>query len=183
MRSVRKKHWLTCLTAIFLLLRGPAFGRESDEVPDFRDTNQWRLVRVEPLLFGGPFGFYEIGKVKAYRHVSDPLVGFEEYLAGDEKPFWKRWGAENSPAPYNALRRKGTDTWIVGPPGSAWLSLPVYGEARLEGIWFILIVPTTEEAYGRYFPVFSAKWSPAPDGGGDFETESAGGVTSWSDAG
>jgi hypothetical protein len=174
-----------CLICLIVLVGvRAAFAGEPDAVPDFRDTNQWRLVRVEPLLFGGSFGFYEIGRVKAYRHVSDALVGFEEYLAGDERPFWKRWGPENSPARYNALRRKGSETWVVGPPGSTWFSLPVFAEARLQGVWFMLVVPATEEAYGRYFPVFATSWQPDIDGGGDPpEGERARGGLAWSDAG
>jgi hypothetical protein len=80
-------------------------------------------------------------------------VGFEEFIAGTDKAFWKRWGFEHSSSMYNALRKKNSEEWIIGPPGSHWQGIVVYEGLALKGIWFLLFIPSQEEAVGRYFPL------------------------------
>lgn len=133
---------------------GLAYGNGSREVPDFSDKDRWTFVEEGPLIYPAPWAAYEIGRIKKYRHITDTLlVGFEEFIFGSEKPFWKRWGLEHSQLTYHALKKKGGEGWIVGPPGSPWDAVAVFDGTEIKGVWFILFVPPQHEAFGRYFPV------------------------------
>lgn len=133
---------------------GLTYGAGSIEVPDFADKEKWMFVEEGPLIFPAPWVNYEIGKIKKYRHTTDGfLVGFEEFLFGSEQPYWKRWGLEYSRLTYHALRKKDSEGWTVGSPGSYWHALAVFEGTVLKAMWFVLFVPPQEEAVGRYFPL------------------------------
>lgn len=80
-------------------------------------------------------------------------MGFEEFIYGDDRSYSKTWGPESDRLIYSALRKKDSDQWIVGPPGSYWKSSVVFEGTDLRGIWFFLFVPSRQEAFGRYFPL------------------------------
>jgi len=130
------------------------YGDTSSEVPDFADKEKWIFVEEGPLIYPAPWAKYEIGTIKKYRHTSDGfLAGFEEFLFGSEKPYWKRWGLEYSWLTYHALRKKDSEGWTVGSPGSYWQAVAVFEGTELKGMWFLLFVPSQEEALGQYFPL------------------------------
>ncbi|MGH7773201.1 MAG: hypothetical protein ACREQA_13320 [Candidatus Binatia bacterium] len=137
----------------YLLVARLSWGSGPNEVPDFSDEKNWAFVEQRPFFNSTPWGEYEIGTIKKYRRINQPhVVGFEEFLVGSEKSFWKRWGFELSPFTYHALRKKGSEEWFVGSPGSYWESAGVFDGMVLKGMWFVLYIPSREEAFGRYFP-------------------------------
>jgi hypothetical protein len=132
-------------------------GSELTEVPNFGDREKWLFVEEHPLIYSG-LG-QEIGTVKKYRHnMNQSLVGFEEFITGHEKAFWKRWGFESTLQMYHALRKKDSEGWIIGPPGSHWHSVGVLEGIALKGVWFFLFIPSQEEAFGRYFALPSSRY-------------------------
>ncbi|HWP60481.1 MAG TPA: hypothetical protein VNL14_21470 [Candidatus Acidoferrales bacterium] len=127
-------------------------SNELAQVPNFADREKWVLIEEGPLIYT-TLG-QEIGMIRKYRHrVNQSLIGFEEFISGDEKAFWKRWGLEPTSQMFHALRKKDSEGWVVGPPGSYWRSAAVVEGLALKGVWFFLFVPAREEAYGRYFPL------------------------------
>jgi len=143
---------LAALTAL-LATACPAYTDESSEVPNFADKEKWIYVEEGPLIYPAPWAQYEIGRVKKYRHSDGFVVGFEEFIFGTEKPYWKRWGLEHSRSTYHALRKKDSEGWMIGPPGSYWQALAVFDGTEIKGMWFLLFLPSQEEAFGRYFPI------------------------------
>lgn len=119
------------------------------------------FVGERPLVIPGLAVGYEIGSVKKYRHATYKLlVGFEEFIVGEERSFWKRWGLEGNSLTYHALRKKGSDEWIIGPPGSHWRSIVLFEEIAPQGVWFFLFIPSEKEAFGRYFPIPASRFKP-----------------------
>jgi hypothetical protein len=154
--------FLVCLALAVLQQVNPSLGSQLTEVPDFTDQDQWVFVEERPLVLAGSgiLG-YEIGNVKKYRHTSNKLlVGFEEFIVGEERSFWKRWGLEGRSSMYHALRKKDSEQWIIGPPGSHWQSITVYEGIGVKGIWFFLFIPSQGEAFGRYFPIPISRFKP-----------------------
>jgi len=151
----RKLTWLfVCVVALYPV--SITAGYELTQVPDFADREKWVFVEERPLIYAG-LG-QEIGTVKKYRQsTNQSLVGFEEFITGHEKAFWKRWGFESTSQMYHALRKKDSQGWIIGPPGSYWHSVGVLEGLALKGVWFFLFIPSQEEAFGRYFAL------PAPE--------------------
>ena len=144
-----------------------AHGDDSRQVPDFSDKDTWMFVEEGPLIYPAPWAAYEIGRIKKYRHMTNALlVGFEEFIFGSEKPYWKRWGFGQSRLTYHALKKKDSEGWIVGPPGSYWHAAAVFNGTEIKGVWFILFIPAQEEAFGRYFPISSYRLKEPvhPDG-------------------
>ncbi len=131
-----------------------SWGFGLTEVPDFSDEKNWAFVEEGPFVYRTPWGEYDIGTIRKYRRIAQPhIVGFEEFLFGSEKSFWKRWGLELGPFVYHALRKKDSDEWLVGPPGSYWRSTAVFEGRVLKGMWVLLYIPSQEESFGRYFSV------------------------------
>jgi hypothetical protein len=150
------------LVAPYLLAVSLSWSSGLTEIPDFSDEKNWAFVEEGPFIYPTPWGEYDIGTIRKYRRIDQPhIVGFEEFLSGDAKSFWKRWGRESSPFAHHALRKKGSDEWLLGPPGSYWRSTAVFEERALKGLWFLLYVPAQEEAFGRYFPVSTYRFKPA----------------------
>jgi hypothetical protein len=138
----------------YLLGVGLSWSSGLTEVPDFSDEKNWSFVEEGPFTYPTPWGEYVIGTIRKYRRIAQPhIVGFEEFLFGSEKAFWKRWGLESSPFVHHALRKKGSEEWLLGPPGSYWRSTAVFEGRALKGMWFLLFIPSHEEAFGRYFSV------------------------------
>ncbi|HWP60366.1 MAG TPA: hypothetical protein VNL14_20895 [Candidatus Acidoferrales bacterium] len=139
-------------------------SEDLSQVPNFADSETWIFVEERPLVYAA-LG-QEIGTIKKYRHVTNRLlVGFEEFIRGHDKPFWKRWGSESTSRMYHALRKKDGEGWIVGPPGSYWHSVGVIDGLALKGVWFFLFIPAQEEAYGRYFALPGSAPKEAPKKG------------------
>ena len=137
-------------------------GYDLSEIPDFTDRDKWIFVEEHPLVHPRGVIGYEIGRTKKYRHVTNNLlVGFEEFVAGNEKSIWKRWGFERNSSMYHALRKKNSEEWIIGPPGSHWQATVVYDGIILKGVWFILFIPSQGEAAGRYFSLPITPLKPA----------------------
>lgn len=149
------KTFISLLVLLPYLLDARLSGDSSlSDVPDFSDEKDWAFVEEGRFVYPTPWGEYDIGIIKKYRRVAQPhVVGFEEFLFGSEKSFWKRWGLELSPFVHHALRKKGSDEWLLGPPGSYWRSTAVFEGRVLKGMWFLLYIPSREEAFGRYFSV------------------------------
>jgi hypothetical protein len=154
--------FLVCLALAVLQRISPTLGSPLSEVPDFADQDQWVFVEERPLVLPGlAILGYEIGSVKKYRHTTrNLLVGFEEFIVGEERSFWKRWGLEDSSLMHHALRKKDSEQWTIGPPGSQWRAITVYEGIALKGIWFFLFIPSEREAFGRYFPIPISRFKP-----------------------
>ncbi|HZA54993.1 MAG TPA: hypothetical protein VE616_12145 [Candidatus Udaeobacter sp.] len=103
--------FLVCLALAVLQHVSPTLGSPLSEVPDFADQDQWVFVEERPLLLPGlAILGYEIGSVKKYRHTTrNLLVGFEEFIVGEKRSFWKRWGLEDSSLMHHALRKKDSE--------------------------------------------------------------------------
>lgn len=173
MAGMRENQTKAGLLALFSLLAliptlamaTPGYADDSTEVPNFADKEKWIYVEEGPLIYPAPWAQYEIGRVKKYRHTDGLVVGFEEFIFGTEKPYWKRWGIEHSRSTYHALRKKDSEGWAIGPPGSYWQALAVFDGTEIKGMWFLLFVPSREEAFGRYFPIsnYRLKGSEQPE--------------------
>ena len=155
-----KSPWINKLVLGLLICLGTlkhvasTSGYDLSEIPDFTDRDKWTFVEEYPLVHPRGVIGNEIGRTKKYRHVTNALlVGFEDFIVGNDKAFWKRWGFERSSSMYHALRKKNSEEWIIGPPGSHWQGIVVYEGLALKGIWFLLFIPSQEEAIGRYFPL------------------------------
>jgi len=144
---------LLALIALFATV-SLTHGYELSEVPDFADREKWIFVEEGPLIYPTPWANYEIGRIKKYRRANDERwVGFEEFIIGNEKPYWKRWGVVYSQLTYHALGKKDSGGWTVGPPGSYWQAIGVFEGTDMKGVWFLLFIPPQGECFGRYFPI------------------------------